>query len=124
MKIPEQTRHALKLRQEGLSFRRIGRELGVSAERARTIVRKHEARLNAHKDPLARTLAELGRQADATRIMNALRFAGLYQGDPAALAARPPADLARIAHLGPKSLALIAAALYHLGHPENPAWHK
>ena len=114
MKNQERNRHALKLRRGGLTFREIGERIGVSSERARSIVRKQEARLNARIDPLERALREFGRKADATRIMNALHFAGLYQGDPGGLAACLPEDLAKIAHIGLKSLELIEKALCRL----------
>ena len=49
----KRTKHALNLRQKGLSFSQIGKYLGVGSERARQIVRKYEDRLIALEEPFA-----------------------------------------------------------------------
>ena len=80
------TKHALKLRQKGLSFSQIGQDLGIGSERARQIVRKYEDRLKALEDPFALKIKELSRLGDATRILNALKGNDFYDGDPEKLA--------------------------------------
>ena len=49
----KRTKHALNLRQKGLSFIKIGEELGIGRERARQIVRKYERHLKLMEDPFA-----------------------------------------------------------------------
>ena len=44
-RLNKRTKHALKLRQKGLSFNQIGQDLGIGSERARQIVRKHQSHL-------------------------------------------------------------------------------
>jgi hypothetical protein len=87
----KRTKHALKLRQKGLSFIKIGHDLGIGRERARQIVRKYEARLKA------------------------LGGNDIYNGDPEKLANYKPEDLMKIRGLGPKRIGLIAKALESLG---------
>ena len=41
-RLNKRTKHALELRQKGLSFNKIGQELGIGSERARQIVRKYQ----------------------------------------------------------------------------------
>ena len=50
----KRAKRALELRQKGLSFIKIGQELGIGSERARQIVRKHQRHLKSMEDPLAR----------------------------------------------------------------------
>ena len=80
------TKQALKLRQNGLSFIKIGQELGIGRERARQIVRKYQRYLKSMEDPFALKIKELSRLADATRILNALKGNDFYDGDPEKLA--------------------------------------
>jgi hypothetical protein len=82
----KRTKHALKLRQEGLSFNQIGQDLGIGSERARQIVREYETYLESLDDPLKRKIEELSRPGEAKRILNALRGSSLYDGDPKKLA--------------------------------------
>jgi hypothetical protein len=105
------TKRALELRHKGLSFTKIGQDLGIGSERARQIVRKYESRLKALEDPFVLKIKELSRMGDATRILNALRGKEFYDGDPEKLANFSPEDLRKIRGLGPKSIAVIANAL-------------
>lgn len=73
---------ALELRQQGLSFKKIGQDLGIGKERARQIVREYEFYLQSLEDPLKRKFEELSRPGEAKRILNALRGSNLYDGDP------------------------------------------
>jgi orotate phosphoribosyltransferase-like protein len=52
-------KHALELRQQGLSFNQIGIELGIGSERARQIVRKYERRQKLLQDPFALKITNL-----------------------------------------------------------------
>lgn len=108
-------KRALELRRNGLSFIKIGQDLGIGRERARQIVRKYEGRLKALEDPFALKIKELSRLQDATRKLNALRGKDIYDGDPVKLANYKPEDLMKIRGLGSKSIALIAKALERLG---------
>ena len=103
----KRTKHAFKLRQKGLSFIKIGQELGIGSERARQIVRKHQRHLKALEDPFALKIKELGRLGDATRILNALKGNGYYDGDPEKLAKCNPEDIRKINGLGMKSVGLL-----------------
>jgi hypothetical protein len=78
----KRAKRALELRQKGLSFSKIGQELGIGSERARQIVREYEAYLESLGDPLKRKIEELSRPGEAKRILNALRVSSLYDGDP------------------------------------------
>ena len=80
------TKHALKLCRKGLSFIKIGQELGIGSERARQIVRKYQRHLKLMEDPFALKIKELSRLGDATRILNALKGNDFYDGDPEKLA--------------------------------------
>ena len=111
----ERTQHALKLRQKGLSFSQIGRDLGIGSERARQIVRKHQRHLKLMEDPFALKIKELSRLGDATMILNALRGNDIYDGDPEKLTNYKPEDLLKIRGLGPKRIGLIAKALESMG---------
>ena len=109
------TKHALELRQQGLSFNQIGQDLGVGSERARQIVRKYQRHLKLMEDPFALKIKELSRLGDATRILNALKGNDFYDGDPEKLANYKPQDLMKIRGLGMKSVAVIAKALESMG---------
>ena len=109
------TKHALKLRQKGLSFSQIGQDLGIGSERARQIVRKHQRHLKLMEDPFALKIKELSRLGDATIILNALKGNDFYGGDPEKLANYKPKDLIKIRGLGTKRVAVIARALESLG---------
>ena len=74
-------KHALKLRQQGLSFSQIGKDLGIGSERARQIVRKYQRHLKLLEDPFIRKIKELSRLGEATRILNALKGNEFYDGD-------------------------------------------
>ena len=111
----KRTKHALKLRQQGLSFNQIGQDLGIGSERARQIVRKYERHQKLLEDPFALKIKELSRLSDATRILNALKGNDFYDGDPEKLANYKPEDLRKINGLGTKSVAVIARALEGLG---------
>ena len=89
-------KHALELRQQGVSFNQIGIELGIGSERARRIVRKYQQHLKLMEDPFALKIKELNRLADATRILNALRGNDLYNGDPEKLTDCKPEDIRKI----------------------------
>ena len=115
----KRTKHALKLRQQGLSFSQIGQELGIGSERARQIVRKYQRHLKLMEDPFALKIKELSRLADATRILNALKGKDVYDGDPEKLAKCKPEDLQKINGLGMKSVGIIASALEGLGLIED-----
>ena len=111
----KRTKHALKLRQKGLSFIKIGQELGIGGERARQIVRKHQRHLKSMEDPFALKIKELSSLGDATRILNALRGNDFYDGDPEKLANCNPEDLRKINGLGIKRISVIAKALECMG---------
>ena len=115
----KRTKHALKLRQQGLSFIKIGEELGIGPERARQIVRKHERSQKLLENPLALKIKELSRLSDATRILNALKGKDVYDGDPEKLAKCKAEDLRKINGLGIKSVGIIACALEGLGLIED-----
>ena len=55
----KRTKRALELRQKGLSFIKIGQDLGIGGERARQIVRKHQRHLKSMEDPFALKIKEL-----------------------------------------------------------------
>ena len=121
----ERTKHALKLRQKGLSFTKIGQLLGIGSERARQIVRKYQRHLKLLEDPFAQKIKELSRLADATRILNALKGNDFYDGDPEKLANYKPEDLMKIRGLGTKRVAVIAKALESMGVIGNAEeWFK
>lgn len=109
------TKHALKLCRKGLSFIKIGQELGIGRERARQIVRKYQRHLKLMEDPFALKMNELSRLGDATRIFNALKGNDFYDGDPEKLANYKPEDLMKIRGLNIKSVAVIAKALESMG---------
>ena len=109
------TKHALKLCRKGLSFIKIGQELGIGRERARKIVRKYQRHLKLMEDPFALKMNELSRLGDATRILNALKGNDFYDGDPEKLANYKPEDLMKIRGLNIKSAAVIAKALESMG---------
>ena len=111
----KRAKHALRLRQQGLSFIKIGDELGIGSERARQIVRNHERHLKSLEDPFALKIKELSSLGDATRILNALKGNEFYDGDPEKLAKYKPKDLMKIRGLGIKSVAVIARALESMG---------
>ena len=111
----KRTKRALKLRQKGLSFIKIGQELGIDGERARQIVRKHQRHLKSMEDPFALKIKELSSLGDATRILNALRGNDFYDGDPEKLANCNPEDLRKINGLGIKRISMIAKALECMG---------
>ena len=104
-------KRALELRQQGLSFIKIGQDLGIGSERARQIVRKNQRHLQLLEDPFALKIKELSRLADATRILNILKGNEFYNGDPAKLANYKPEDIRKINGLGMKSVSIIAKAL-------------
>ena len=111
----KRTKHALKLRQKGLSFTKIGQDLGIGSERARQIVRKHQRYLELMEDPFALKIKELSSLGDATRILNALRGSDLYDGNPEKLANCNPEDLRKINGLGIKRIRVIVKALECMG---------
>ena len=113
------TKHALELRQQGLSFNQIGQDLGIGSERARQMVRKYQRHLKFMDDPFALKIKELSRLAEATRILNALRGNDIYDGDPEKLANCKPEDLMKIRGLSTKSISAIAKTLESLGVIEN-----
>ena len=108
-------KRALELHRKGLSFIKIGQDLGIGKERARQIVREYEAYLESLKDPLKRKIEELSRPGEAKRILNALRGSNLYDGDPKILSNYRPEDIRKINGLGPKSVFVIAKALESMG---------
>jgi len=108
-------KRALELRRKGLSFNKIGKELGIGSERARQVVRKHQRHLKLMEDPFALKIKELSRLGDATRILNALKGNDFYDGDPEKLANYKPKDLMKIRGLGTKRVAVIAKALERMG---------
>ena len=112
-------KRALELRQQGLSFIKIGQDLGIGSERARQIVRKHQRYLKLMEDPLAQKIKDLSRLGDATRIFNALRGNDLYYGNPEKLAKCKAEDIRKINGLGTKRVAVIAKALESLGYIED-----
>ena len=109
------TKHALNLRQKGLSFSQIGQDLGIGSERARQIVRKYQRHLKLLEDPFALKIKELSRLGDATKILNALKGNDFYDGDPEKLAHYKPEDLMKIRGLGIKRVGIIARALESMG---------
>lgn len=111
----KRTKHALKLRQKGLSFSQIGQDLGISSERARQSVRKYQRHLKSMEDPFAQKIKALSRLGDATRILNALNGNDFYDGNPEKLAHYKPGDLMKIRGLGIKSVTVIARALESMG---------
>ena len=111
----KRTKRAVELRRKGLSFIKIGQELGIGSERARQIVRKYQRYLKSMEDPFALKIKELSRLADATRILNALKGNDFYDGDPEKLAKYKPEDLMKIRGLGTKRVAVIAKALESMG---------
>jgi hypothetical protein len=111
----KRTKHALKLRLQGLSFNQIGQDLGIGSERARQIVRKYQRHLKLLEDPFALKIKELSRLSDATRILNALKGNNFYDGDPEKLTNYKPKDLVKIRGLGMKSVSVIAKALESIG---------
>jgi hypothetical protein len=108
-------KRALELRQKGLSFNKIGQELGIGSERARQIVRKYQQHLKLLEDPFAQKIKELSRLADATRILNALKGNDFYDDDPEKLANYKPEDLMKIRGLSTKRVSVIAKALESIG---------
>jgi hypothetical protein len=108
-------KRALELRQKGLSFNKIGQELGIGSERARQIVREYEAYLESLEDPLKRKIEELSRPGEAKRILNALRGCNLYDGNPKILSNYSPEDIRKINGMGPKSVYVIAKAMESMG---------
>lgn len=114
-RLNKRAKHALKLRQNGLSFIKIGQDLGIGRERACQIVRKHQRHMKSLKDPFVRKIKELSRLGDATRILNALKGNDFYDGDPEKLAHYKPGDLMKIRGLNIKSVAVIAKALESMG---------
>ena len=113
------TKRALELRQKGLSFIKIGQDLGIGRERARQIVRKNQRHLKLLEDPLAQKIEELSRLGDATRILNALKGNEFYDGVPEKMANHKPEDLMKIRGLNIKSVAVIARALESMGVIED-----
>lgn len=111
----KRTKHAIKLRQQGLSFNQICQNLGIGSERARQIVRKYQRHLKLMEDPFSLKIIELSRLADATRILNPLKGNDFYDGDPEKLAHYNPQDLMKIRGLGTKRVAVIAKALESMG---------
>jgi hypothetical protein len=107
-------KRALELRRKGLSFIKIGQDLGIGKERARQIVRKYQRHLKSMEDPLKRKIEELSRPGEATRIVNALRCNDHYDGDPEKLAHYRPEEIRKINGLGPKSVSIIANALENM----------
>jgi hypothetical protein len=114
-RLNKRTKHALELRQQGLSFNQIGQDLGIGSERARQIVRKYQRHLKFLEDPFALKIKELSRLSDATRILNALKGNDFYDGDPEKLANYKPEDLMEIRGLGIKRVSVIAKALESMG---------
>jgi hypothetical protein len=103
------------LRQKGLSFIKIGQELGIGREWPRQIVRRHQRHLKWIEDPFALKIKELSRIEDATKILNALKGNDFYDGDPENLADYKPKDVWKIRGLAIKSIAVIAKALESMG---------
>ena len=118
-RLNKRTKHALKLRQKGLSFIKIGQHLGIGREHARQIVRKHQRHLKSMEGPFALKIKELSRLGDATRILNALKVNDFYVDVPEKLANYKPEDLMKIRGLGTKRIGLIAMALESLGCIRN-----
>ena len=114
-RLNKRTKHALELRQQGLSFNQIGLKLGIGSERARQVVREYEAYLQSLEDPFARKIKDLSSPGDAKRILNALRGRSLYDGDPRKLANYRAEEIQAINGLGPKSVSVIAQALESMG---------
>ena len=108
-------KRALELRRKGLSFIKIGQDLGIDRERARQIVRKYQPHLELMEDPFALKIKELSRLGEATRILNALNGNEFYDGDPEKLAHYKPEDIRKINGLGTKRVAVIAKALESMG---------
>jgi hypothetical protein len=108
-------KRAVELRHKGLSFIKIGQELGIGSERTRQIIRKYQRHLKLLEDPLAQKIKELSCLSDATRILNALKGNDFYDGDPEKLADYKPKDLMKIRGLGTKRIAVIAKALERMG---------
>ena len=108
-------KRALELRRKGLSFNKIGKDLGIGKERARQIVRKHQRHLKLIEDPFALKIKELSRMSDATRILNALKGNDFYDGDSEKLANYKPEDMRKLNGLGMKSVSVIAKALESIG---------
>jgi hypothetical protein len=100
---------------KGLSFIKIGQELGIGSERTRQIIRKYQRHLKLLEDPLAQKIKELSRLSDSTRILNALKGNDFYDGDSEKLANYKPKDLIKIRGLGTKRIAVIAKALERMG---------
>ena len=118
-------KRALELRRKGLSFIKIGQDLGIGKERARQIVRKHQRHLKLIEDPFALKIMELSRLADATIILNALRGNDFYDGNLGKLANCKPEDLMKIRGLGIKRVGIIARALECMGVIGDPEeWLK
>ena len=111
----KRTKHALELRQKGLSFIKIGQDLGIGRERAWQIVRKYQRHLKLMEDPFVQKIKELSRLGDATRILNALKGNDFYDGDPEKLANYKSKDLMKIRGLGTKRVGIIARALESMG---------
>ena len=115
----KRTKHALELRRQGLSFIKIGQDLGIGSERARQIVRQYQRHLKLMEDPFALKIKELSRLGDATRILNALKGNDFYDCDLKKLANYKPQDLMKIRGLNIKSVGIIASALEGLGLIED-----
>ena len=111
----KRTRHALELRQQGLSFNQIGQDLGIGSERARQIVRKYQRHLKSREDPVARKNKDPSSLGEATKILNAIKGNDFYDGDPEKLGNYKPNDLMKIRGLGTESVYVIAKALESLG---------
>ena len=107
----KRTKQALEMRRKGLSFIKIGQNLGIGKERSRQIVREYIAYLESLEDPLKRKIEELSRPGEAKRILNALKGSALYDGDPNKLSNCKPDEIRKINGLGPKSVSVIAKAL-------------
>ena len=115
----KRTKRALKLRQKGFSFIKIGQDLGIGSKRARQIVRNYQRHLKSMEDPFTRKIKDLSSRSEVTKILNALKGNDHYEGDLEQLAKCKPEDLQKINGLGTKRVAVIAMALKDLGVIKN-----
>ena len=52
----DRIKRAVELRHKGLSFIKIGQELGIGSERTRQIIRKYQRHLKLLEDPFAQKI--------------------------------------------------------------------
>lgn len=103
---PEERRGQVKeLRESGMSYRKIGKEIGVSGERVRQILRRQAFLEREGKEWPTEDLDEITGYSDARRITNILRRNKINTIEE--LKERSPQEIKRMGGVGKKTLEII-----------------